>query len=240
MMRRAPRPARAVLGVLLLAGAAAVPASAAQADGDRSPTTLWMAFPLDPAKPTATGPVTTSEPSVPSRTVSGQAEVKAAVSGDEGDDMPWGILIAAAAALVGLALVSVGIAGGWPGRRRAPPAAASAVAEPLRGARSSPPVLQPALPAALTRPTVETCTVRWRPDPDLSDFVVAREDAPEVILARSPGFRWRSANPPPRRAAIVSAHAELTERLRDQGWMPLEPDPGARWYERRYSRPADR
>jgi len=240
MMRWAPRPACAALGVLLLAAAPAAPASAAQSADDRSPATLWMAFPLDPAKPTATGPVTSSEPAVPSRTVSGQAEVKAAVSGDEGDDTPWGILIAAAAALVGLALVSVGIAGGWPGRRRAPPAAALVVAEPLRAPRPSPPDLQPALPAVLTRPTVETCIVRWRSDPDLSDFVVAHEDAPAVFLARSPGFRWRSANPPPRRAAIVSAHAELTERLRDQGWTPLEPQPGARWYERRFSRPADR
>jgi hypothetical protein len=86
----------------------------------------------------------------------------------------------------------------------------------------------------------ETSVVRFRPDPDRSRFIATSDDAPDVPIARSPGFGWRTAKPPPRRQAIVSAHEALLDRLRAEGWTLLEPEPGDRWYERRLSRRTDR
>jgi hypothetical protein len=205
----ATRTARAVLVALLLAGAVA----------------LWLvaAGHADAAAPT---------------TSSGPAATTTSAGPDDEGGTPWGILIGAAAALAGLAVVSVGVAGTLPGRRRPPPPAPAA-ATPVSPA-PPPADLQPALPAQLIRPVEETCAVHFRPDPDRSRFVATSDDAPDVPIARSPGFGWRAAKPPPRRAAIVSAHEVLLDRLRAEGWTLLEPEPGDRWYERRLSRRTDR
>ncbi len=96
-------------------------------------------------------------------------------------------------------------------------------------------------PRATERLRTERCQIKWQPDPDLSSFYAEAEDAPGVVLARSPTFRWRSANPPPRRQTIVQAHAALCARLSEAGWEPAEDGPGpggrpGRWYERHLSR----
>jgi hypothetical protein len=94
----------------------------------------------------------------------------------------------------------------------------------------------------MLRVRTERCQIKWQPDPDLSSFFAEAEDAPGVVLARSPTFRWRSANPPPRRQAIVAAHAVLRDRLAEAGWQLDDDSQGGpdrrpgRWYERTLSR----
>ncbi len=119
---------------------------------------------------------------------------------------------------------------------------------PARAARrtATPPAGAPAAslsspPRATERVRTERCQIKWQPDPDLSSFYAEAEDAPGVVLARSPTFRWRSANPPPRRQTIVQAHAALCARLAEAGWEPAEDSPGpgerpGRWYQRHLSR----
>ncbi len=237
--RRAParpplgarRPSRLALAALLLT--VAFSAALATGAGQRAPTTHPV---------TATRLHRTSDEIAATSASTGQS--------NDGHDVPWGVLIAAAAALLALGLISLAVAGGL-GRRPATvprsrpsvppggPPAALAAATTLPAARTPHPASPPSdpPPSEARAPVLEACVIRWRADPDLSEFVAVRADATGALLARSPRFRWRSANPPPRRTAIVDAHAALLEGLRRDGWTLVDEARSRRWFERRLTRP---
>ena len=240
---RIPPAALALVAVAAM-GVAAVPAGAA------GPTTLWRAFPLDPRHPTATGAVAAPPPAA--------ARPPAPDAGGGGDGTPWALVAAGAAA--GAIALGAGTLLAIRRRRRAdtprPPAHPTAavaappgpvaelagVAAPAAGPPAGP-ASAPAAPPPAPAPGPRTATIRWRPDPDLCHFYAEDDDAPGAALARSPDFRWRSAHPPPRRAAIVAAHATLLEELHDGGWVlddagEASGEPYRRWYESCLALPA--
>jgi hypothetical protein len=84
----------------------------------------------------------------------------------------------------------------------------------------------------------ETCTIAWSRGYRKSDFYAVAASGDELYeVARSPMFRWRSANQPPAESeGIFEAHAALVDRLKAAGWE--EAGSGRTWYESRFRRPS--
>jgi hypothetical protein len=84
----------------------------------------------------------------------------------------------------------------------------------------------------------ETCTIAWSRGYRKSDFYAVAASGDELYeVARSPMFRWRSANQPPAESeGIFEAHSALVDRLKALGWE--EAGSGRTWYERRFRRPS--
>jgi uncharacterized protein len=66
-----------------------------------------------------------------------------------------------------------------------------------------------------------------------ADFY-ARQVGSDDEIERSPMFRWRHDDPPPREGKFLAAHERLVSRLVNDGWQPLgEARP---WYAQRFRR----
>jgi zinc-ribbon domain len=78
----------------------------------------------------------------------------------------------------------------------------------------------------------ELCEIVWWRGYLKSEFFAAAEGRE---LARSPGFRWRRADPPPPDdVGARKAHDELVRRLTALGWEPL--GQAIPWYAQRFCR----
>ena len=90
-----------------------------------------------------------------------------------------------------------------------------------------------AAPAGQAPERWELCEIVWWRGYLKSEFFAvagARE------LARSPGFHWRSGEPPPQEdAGARNAHDQLVRRLTSLGWEPL--GQAIPWYAQRFCRP---
>lgn len=78
----------------------------------------------------------------------------------------------------------------------------------------------------------ELCEIVWWRGYVRSEFFAVAEDRE---LVRSPRFRWRRREPPPRDdAGARDAHDKLVQRLTAMGWEPL--GPAIPWYAQRFYR----
>jgi zinc-ribbon domain len=78
----------------------------------------------------------------------------------------------------------------------------------------------------------ELCEITWWRGYLKSEFVAVTGDRE---LARSPGFRWRSGEPPPHDDARArNVHDQLVRRLTALGWEPL--GQAIPWYAQRFCR----
>jgi hypothetical protein len=66
-----------------------------------------------------------------------------------------------------------------------------------------------------------------------ADFYARRVGSDDEI-ARSPMFRWRGDDPPPREGKFLAAHEQLVSRLVNNGWQAL--GDARPWYAQRFRR----
>jgi hypothetical protein len=73
-------------------------------------------------------------------------------------------------------------------------------------------------------PHAEVCVIGWSRGYVKSQFyAVARsKGGRRYLVAVSPTFWWRGADPPPPKKGPLGAHASLLEELRRLGWEPIE------------------
>ncbi|MGE5691781.1 MAG: hypothetical protein ACM33B_14595 [Pseudomonadota bacterium] len=91
------------------------------------------------------------------------------------------------------------------------------------------PRARPPAPAGPPR-SAASCEIRWWRGYVRSTFYAAAADAHagERVIAESPPFRWRGAEPPPREPATLEALETLVRRLEDDGWRVI--DRGDEWF----------
>jgi hypothetical protein len=84
----------------------------------------------------------------------------------------------------------------------------------------------------------ELCTVRWWRGYVKSQFYAQASDAAgrRRVVARSPEFWWRNAEPPPRSGPALDAYKALLATLNRDAWEPAGP-PAGHWYEATLARP---
>ena len=172
---------------------------------------------------------------------------------------PW-LLLPAGALVLALALVSTGLVAGRLSRPGSPPARAAGPGGNGRSrwrARPPTPVAEesvsyrlrtraPEVAAAdsagardrsVARPVVsphaELCVIGWSRGYVKSQFyALARsKGGRRYVVAVSPMFWWRGADPPPPNEGPLGAHTSLLEELRRQGWEPAGEWTAAAWYE---------
>jgi len=81
----------------------------------------------------------------------------------------------------------------------------------------------------------ETCEIAWWRGYVKSDFYAKGDGSDDgYVVERSPLFKWRSAEPPPRTEPAVAACEALVGVLLAQGWEPA--GRGTEWYSRRFRR----
>lgn len=119
-------------------------------------------------------------------------------------------------------------AGAAPHRHVAPQTVSDAPAQHPMPAAAPPP-----LPAAEAAPPREASVAEitvWRGYTKVEFHAVLLAN-PRVVIASSPGVRWRSGTPP--NEAVREAHAKLVEALGREGWEPC--GEGENWYQIRFS-----
>lgn len=105
--------------------------------------------------------------------------------------------------------------------REAATGPARAAIEPVRPREQVP---------APRRPPGTECEIRWWRGYVYSRFYAFARDAEgqEHVIAESPDFRWRKAEPPPEEHRALAAHRALVGELERQGWGVV--GQGEHWY----------
>ena len=223
---------------------------------------LWTEYPLYPAKSETTTPRAANATSLPAaepkRLLVPLADTRAEAVGPAAfnrsgpsEGFPLIFVLASVGALVLVLLVTA------LGRAPVLSAAATVAAAP-RGllayvtelatpltrppthAGRAPALLIPPPKASLPEPgpAQEACVIRWWRGYVKSEFCAEARDAAgrERVVASSPEFWWRKAEPPPRSGPALDAYRTLVASLERDGWEPAD-SAADRWYETGWRRP---